>query len=66
MSLDDNGNVNIDDNFVIGTATEVFGDKIYDITDSLNDSIDNIELEMTAKRHVRRFKKIFKSKLLNH
>lgn len=50
MSLDDNGNVNIDDNFVIGTATEVFGDKIYDITDSLNDSIDNIELENGSKK----------------
>lgn len=50
LSLDDNGNVNIDDNFVIGTATEVFGDKIYDITDSLNDSIDNIELENDSKK----------------
>ena len=50
LSLDDNGNVNIDDNFVIGTATEVFGDKIYDITDSLNDSIDNIELENGSEK----------------
>ena len=64
LSLDDNGNVNIDDNFVIGTATEVFGDKIYDITDSLNDSIDNIELENDSKKDpLEDLKKIFKKQV---
>lgn len=64
LSLDDNGNVNIDDNFVIGTATEVFGDKIYDITDSLNDSIDNIELENGSEKDpLEDLKKIFKKQV---
>lgn len=64
LSLDEEGNVNIDDNFVIGTATEVFGDKIYDITDSFNNSIENVELEKGNKNDsLEDLKKIFKKQI---
>ena len=45
LSLDDNGEVNIPDKQVIGTANELFGDKIYgDIAEQLDQVIDGIQL----------------------
>ncbi|MCI6927978.1 MAG: DEAD/DEAH box helicase family protein [Ruminococcus sp.] len=46
LSLDDNGEVSLTEDYVIGKATEVFGDKLYsDIGQTLIDKIDEIKAE---------------------
>lgn len=47
LSLDYDGEVKISDEQVIGTAKELFGDKRYDIRESLHDVIDEIKLTTT-------------------
>lgn len=47
LSLDYDGEVKISDEQVIGTAKELFGDKRYDIKESLHDVIDGIKLTTT-------------------
>lgn len=47
LSLDYDGEVRIPDERVIGTAKELFGDKRYDIRESLYDVIDEIKLTTT-------------------
>lgn len=47
LSLDYDGEVKISDEQVIGTAKELFGDKRYDIRESLYDVIDEIKLTTT-------------------
>jgi len=43
LSLNDDGDVELDDTYVIGKATEVFGDKIYDtLPETLNTTIDTL------------------------
>lgn len=46
LSLDDNGEVSLTEDYVIGKATEVFGDKLYsDIGQTLIEKIDEIKAE---------------------
>ena len=42
LQLDENGNVSLSDDYVIGVETEIFGDKIYDIDESIVDTIDQV------------------------
>ena len=43
IPLDDNGDVKLDEEFVIGTAPEVFGDKIYaDLEQQFSETIDDM------------------------
>ena len=44
LSLDENGNVSIDDNFVIGKYNEIFGDKIYEDEKVIQDEVNNIHV----------------------
>ena len=40
VPLDDDGNVQLDDDYVIGVSANVFGEKIYEITEQVHDIID--------------------------
>lgn len=42
LSLDDDGEVSISDEQVIGTAADLFGDKVYDINEELDDEIEKV------------------------
>lgn len=62
LSLDDNGEVSLTEDFVIGKATEVFGDKLYsDIGQTLVDKIDEIKAETpdSADDELERLKSLF-------
>lgn len=43
LSLDENGDVSLSDNFVIGQSQSVFGDKIYDIQEQLQETVEEIK-----------------------
>ena len=62
LSLDDNGEVSLTEDFIIGKATEVFGDKLYsDIWQTLVDKIDEIKAETpdSADNELERLKSSF-------
>ncbi len=62
LSLDENGEVNMSDNIVIGTAQEVFGDRIYGhVPDMLQDAIAQVPpAEKTDEdKQVERLKELF-------
>lgn len=42
LHLDEDGNVSLDDEYVIGKETEVFGGKIYDITSGIDSTVADI------------------------
>ena len=44
LSLDENGEVLLTNDFVIGRTQDVFGDKIYDMTAQVKDTIEQIEV----------------------
>ena len=65
IPLDENGDVKIDDEFVIGTTPDVFGDKIYsDIDDTFEDVIEKASTGTEEKKpdEVEEFKKKFREK----
>lgn len=43
LSLDEKGNVSLNDEYVIGTAAEVFGDKIYDAKEAVQETWDRVD-----------------------
>lgn len=43
LSLDENGDVNLTDKFVVGQASEIFGDKLYKVGENLQEAIEDIE-----------------------
>ena len=45
LSLDENGNVSLDDEYVIGQANDLFGEKIYGVSESLQTAIDDTKVE---------------------
>lgn len=47
LSLDENGEVAIDDEVVVGIAAGLFGDKIYDVSTSVQDAIISVQEEST-------------------
>jgi superfamily II DNA or RNA helicase len=49
LSIDENGNVDIPEEQVIGTAKELFGDKIYDIASAVKQTVDNIKQNEEGK-----------------
>lgn len=62
IPLDENGDVSLDDDYVIGATPEVFGDKIYgDIVDTFEDAIQAVSADTDEKKPdaVERFKKQF-------
>lgn len=64
LSLNEDGEVSLDDDFVIGTATEVFGNKIYDLTETLNDTIYTMTFdEEPTTNPLENLKKIFKKQV---
>lgn len=42
LGLDEEGNVSLSDDYVIGVEKEIFGNKIYDINESITDTIDQV------------------------
>lgn len=64
LSLDEDGDVIIDDNIVIGTAKDIFGDKIFDISETFNNNIDKFEIEERNNSDpLDNLKKIFKKQI---
>lgn len=47
LSLDENGEVSIEDEVVVGIAAGLFGDKIYDVSTSVQDAIISVQEEST-------------------
>ena len=43
LSLDENGEVALSDEFVIGRTQDVFGDKIYDVTSQVQETMTQME-----------------------
>ena len=43
LSLDENGEVNLQDTYVVGQATELFGEKMYKVAENLQTAVENIE-----------------------
>ena len=57
LSLDEEGNVSLTDEFVIGKATEVFGSKIYDNTEEIQDKLFNEDSsQYTSKSYTDKLK----------
>ena len=51
LSLDENGNVSLSENFVIGRTTEIFGQKIYDdIGTKLIETVEEIDAKKPKKQ----------------
>ncbi|MBQ8972468.1 MAG: DEAD/DEAH box helicase family protein [Clostridia bacterium] len=62
LSLDENGEVNVDEDIVIGKAQELFGEKIYEtVPDLLNDAIAQAAPteKTTEEEQIQRLKDIF-------
>lgn len=49
LSLDENGEVNLLDGYVIGKATELFGDKIYSAEKAFDDVMEELQSEPKSK-----------------
>ena len=61
LSLDENGEVLLTNDFVIGRTQDVFGDKIYDMTAQVKDTIEQIEVTPSdSKRAIDRLKEFVK------
>ena len=61
LSLDENGEVSLEDGYVIGKSAEIFGDKIFGtVPDCLHTAIDEIsvENEEVAEEPIEKFKKL--------
>lgn len=43
LSLDENGDVSLEENFVIGQAQSVFGEKIFDISEKLDEAVQDVQ-----------------------
>ncbi|SHL49100.1 Superfamily II DNA or RNA helicase [Fibrobacter sp. UWEL] len=43
LSLDENGDVNLSDDYVIGVAADIFGPKLYDVQKQVDDTIDEVK-----------------------
>ena len=67
LSLNDEGEVEIDDNFAIGTATEIFGDKIFEnATDKIDDilvEVSHVETKHEEFNYLENIKKAFKENI---
>ena len=62
LSLDKNGEVNLTDDFVIGRATDIFGEKLYDdIPTMLHDAIDDVQAQSPKNpdEHLEYLKSLF-------
>ena len=61
LSLDENGEVSLEEGYVIGKSTEIFGNKIFEtVPDCLHTAIDEIseENEEVAEEPIEKFKKL--------
>lgn len=64
LGLDENGNVNLDDEYVIGVAADIFGDKIYDVTEEVENTIDEVR-EPSKQDYLKdRLKEFVKDKIV--
>ncbi|MCF0259907.1 MAG: DEAD/DEAH box helicase family protein, partial [Erysipelotrichaceae bacterium] len=63
LSIDENGEVNIPDNIIVGKCESVFGQKIYGIEENLSSVVEEIKTTKPAKIDdaVERLKKEFKT-----
>ena len=48
LSLDENGNVSLDDDYILGTAADIFGDKIYGAQEAIQDALDKAKAQENA------------------
>lgn len=55
LDLNEDGEVDVPDEKVIGTAADLFGDKVYDISAELDGTIDSIRLERGGESDEDRF-----------
>lgn len=64
LGLDENGNVNLGDEYVIGVAADIFGDKIYDVTEEVENTIDEVR-ETSKQDYLKdRLKEFVKDKIV--
>jgi hypothetical protein len=64
LGLDENGEVNLNDEYVIGVAADIFGDKIYDVTEEVENTIDEVR-EPSKQDYLKdRLKEFVKDKIV--
>lgn len=64
LGLDENGEVNLDNEYVIGVAADIFGDKIYDVTEEVENTIDEV-CEPSKQDYLKdRLKEFVKNKIV--
>lgn len=64
LGLDENGEVNLDNEYVIGVAADIFGDKIYDVTEEVENTIDEVR-EPSKQDYLKdRLKEFVKDKIV--
>lgn len=49
LSLNENGNVSLSEDFINNTVDELFGEKIFSVSDSLGEVIENIQFESVSQ-----------------
>lgn len=68
LSVDENGDVNLSDNYVIGKAAELFGEKVYNVEESFGSIIDELQSEPKTKteeeKNIEKLNETFTSKLV--
>ena len=67
LGINEDGEVQVPEEQVIGTAHELFGDKIYDVTADLDEAIDSIQLsegtESEEDKQLEQLRKTFSNKI---
>lgn len=67
LSIDENGDVTIDDEYVIGKSAEVFGEKIFDdISNYVKETAETVEIETKSeeKKAIDKFKDLVNQKAI--
>lgn len=68
LSIDENGDVNLDDDYVIGVSSEIFGDKIYGtIEGEIRKAVDSVhaaDREEAGRSSIDQFKDAFKAQTI--
>jgi hypothetical protein len=65
LSLDENGDVSLSDDFVIGRTLDVFGDKIYDVSEKVQETINEIQTAPdNTKKAIERLKDVAKKSVV--
>ncbi|MBQ9266952.1 MAG: DEAD/DEAH box helicase family protein [Clostridia bacterium] len=63
LQLDEDGNVSLSEEYVVGKETEIFGDKIYDITSDISQTVDRMIENSDEEEAINELKNIIKNKV---